>query len=81
MLDAREERNGTDHVLKIVADTIKILVATDSHVGYNERDAIRGDDSWKSFHEAMCLAKDQDVSIAFDVARFSLCAKKELRWI
>ncbi|MCJ1231886.1 meiotic recombination [Toensbergia leucococca] len=45
------------------ADTIRILVATDSHVGYNERDAIRGDDSWKSFHEVMCLAKEQDVDM------------------
>ncbi|KAI9845692.1 MAG: Double-strand break repair protein mre11a [Thelocarpon superellum] len=45
------------------ADTIRILVATDSHVGYNERDPIRGDDSWKSFHEVMCLAKEQDVDM------------------
>ncbi|KAL8714355.1 MAG: hypothetical protein Q9220_001688 [cf. Caloplaca sp. 1 TL-2023] len=45
------------------ADTIRILVATDSHVGYNERDHIRGDDSWKSFHEAMCLAKEHDVDM------------------
>jgi double-strand break repair protein MRE11 len=43
------------------ADTIRILVATDSHVGYEERDPIRKDDSWKSFHEVMCLAKTQDV--------------------
>ena len=45
------------------ADTIRILVATDSHVGYNERDHIRGDDSWKSFHEVMCLAREQDVDM------------------
>ncbi|MCJ1298662.1 meiotic recombination [Hypocenomyce scalaris] len=45
------------------ADTIRILVATDSHVGYNERDPIRGDDSWKSFHEVMCVAKEQDVDM------------------
>ncbi|KZF19486.1 DNA repair exonuclease [Xylona heveae TC161] len=45
------------------ADTIRILVSTDNHVGYNERDAIRGDDSWKSFHEVMCLAKDRDVDM------------------
>ncbi|KAF2145808.1 uncharacterized protein K452DRAFT_295373 [Aplosporella prunicola CBS 121167] len=45
------------------ADTIRILVATDSHVGYNERDAIRGDDSWRSFHEVMCLAKERDVDM------------------
>ncbi|CAF9935663.1 MAG: meiotic recombination [Alectoria fallacina] len=45
------------------ADTIRILVATDNHVGYAERDAIRGDDSWKSFHEVMCLAKERDVDM------------------
>ncbi|MCJ1463431.1 meiotic recombination [Pseudocyphellaria aurata] len=45
------------------ADTIRILVATDNHVGYNERDHIRGDDSWKSFHEVMCLAKEKDVDM------------------
>ncbi|KAL8987512.1 MAG: hypothetical protein Q9177_003282 [Variospora cf. flavescens] len=45
------------------SDTIRILVATDSHVGYNERDHIRGDDSWKSFHEVMCLAKERDVDM------------------
>ncbi|KAI4236172.1 MAG: hypothetical protein LQ352_008030 [Teloschistes flavicans] len=45
------------------ADSIRILVATDSHVGYNERDHIRGDDSWKSFHEVMGLAKERDVDM------------------
>ncbi|CAO2650317.1 Nn.00g016090.m01.CDS01 [Neocucurbitaria sp. VM-36] len=45
------------------ADTIRILVATDSHVGYNERDAERKDDSWKTFHEVMCLAKEHDVDM------------------
>lgn len=44
-------------------DTIRILVATDNHVGYNERDPIRGDDGWKSFHEVMCLAKERDVDM------------------
>lgn len=44
-------------------DTIRILIATDSHVGYNERDAIRGDDSWKTFHEVMTLAKKHDVDM------------------
>ncbi|KAJ5159411.1 Double-strand break repair protein mus-23 [Penicillium canariense] len=45
------------------AETIRILVSTDNHVGYNERDPIRGDDSWKSFHEVMCLAKEHDVDM------------------
>jgi double-strand break repair protein MRE11 len=45
------------------ADTIRILVATDSHVGYAEEDAHRKDDSWKTFHEVMCLAKEHDVDM------------------
>ena len=45
------------------AETIRILISTDNHVGYNERDPIRGDDSWKTFHEVMCLAKEQDVDM------------------
>ncbi|KAJ5714547.1 uncharacterized protein N7483_011728 [Penicillium malachiteum] len=45
------------------AETIRILISTDNHVGYNERDPIRGDDSWKTFHEIMCLAKEQDVDM------------------
>ena len=45
------------------ADTIRVLVSTDSHVGYNERDATRGEDSWKSFHEVLCLARERDVDM------------------
>ena len=47
----------------IAADTIRILVASDSHVGYCERDPTRGNDSWKSFHEVMCLAREKDVDM------------------
>jgi len=32
-------------------------------VGYAERDPERGDDSWKSFNEVMCLAKERDVDM------------------
>ena len=45
------------------ADTIRILIATDNHVGYNERDPIRGDDSWKTYHEIMVTAKERDVDM------------------
>lgn len=45
------------------ADTIRILVSTDNHVGYNEEDATRGDDSWKTFDEIMILAKERDVDM------------------
>ncbi|KAK9333498.1 Mre11 DNA-binding presumed domain-containing protein [Lipomyces starkeyi] len=44
-------------------NTIRILISSDNHVGYNERDPIRGDDSWKTFHEVMVLAKEQDVDM------------------
>ncbi|KAF2964021.1 hypothetical protein GQX73_g9559 [Xylaria multiplex] len=44
------------------ADTVRILVATDNHVGYEERDPIRKDDSWKTFDEIMNLAREEDIS-------------------
>ncbi|KAK7549389.1 double-strand break repair protein mus-23 [Phyllosticta citricarpa] len=56
----RDQSQGTDHH---DPDTIRMLVATDNHVGYHERDAIRGDDSWKSFHEIMTIAKERDVDM------------------
>ncbi|PTB63657.1 DNA repair exonuclease, partial [Trichoderma citrinoviride] len=45
------------------ADTIRILVATDNHVGYEERDAIRKDDSWRTFDEIMTIARSEDVDM------------------
>ncbi|KAK1761528.1 double-strand break repair protein mus-23 [Echria macrotheca] len=45
------------------ADTVRILVATDNHVGFEERDPIRKDDSWRTFDEIMRLAKTQDVDM------------------
>ena len=50
---------SAEHITE--ADTIRILVATDNHVGYGERDPIRKDDSWKSFDEILQLARKQDV--------------------
>ncbi|KAF9045420.1 Metallo-dependent phosphatase-like protein [Panaeolus papilionaceus] len=37
-------------------DTIRILLATDNHIGYNERDPIRGQDSINTFREILDLA-------------------------
>ncbi|KAK0668737.1 putative double-strand break repair protein mus-23 [Cercophora samala] len=44
-------------------DTIRVLVSTDNHVGYAERDPIRKDDSWRTFDEIMQIAKAQDVDM------------------
>ncbi|KAK4239242.1 double-strand break repair protein mus-23 [Achaetomium macrosporum] len=45
------------------ADTIRILVSTDNHVGFEERDPIRKDDSWRTFDEIMQLARKRDVDM------------------
>nr|POE74035.1 double-strand break repair protein mus-23 [Quercus suber] len=55
--DARRLNNIT------AANTIRILVSTDNHVGYGERDPKRGNDSWKTFNEVMALGKERDVDM------------------
>ncbi|KAF9078545.1 Mre11 DNA-binding presumed domain-containing protein [Rhodocollybia butyracea] len=42
-------------------DTFRILLATDNHIGYNERDPIRGQDSVNTFGEILQLAKKHQV--------------------
>ncbi|KAM4699523.1 double-strand break repair protein MRE11 isoform 2-T3 [Discoglossus pictus] len=42
-------------------DTFKILVATDIHLGYMEKDAVRGNDSFVTFDEILKLAQDNAV--------------------
>ncbi|KAH7882901.1 Metallo-dependent phosphatase-like protein [Phlebopus sp. FC_14] len=42
-------------------DTIRILLATDNHIGYLERDPIRGQDSINTFKEILQLAVKHDV--------------------
>lgn len=40
---------------------MKIMLATDNHIGYLERDPIRGQDSFDAFREILQLAKEQEV--------------------
>ncbi|EGO01009.1 hypothetical protein SERLA73DRAFT_167194 [Serpula lacrymans var. lacrymans S7.3] len=42
-------------------DTIRIMLATDNHIGYLERDPIRGQDSINTFREILQLAVKYDV--------------------
>ncbi|KAJ7320090.1 hypothetical protein JRQ81_019601 [Phrynocephalus forsythii] len=42
-------------------DTFKILVATDIHLGYLEKDAVRGNDTFVTFDEILKLAQDHEV--------------------
>ncbi|KAF9224725.1 DNA repair exonuclease [Gyrodon lividus] len=58
--------------------TIRILLATDNHIGYLERDPIRGQDSINTFKEILQLAVKHDVSQA-SVAVFILFLLSLLR--
>jgi len=42
-------------------DTIRVMLATDNHIGYMERDPIRGQDSIDTFKEVLQLAVKHDV--------------------
>ena len=44
-------------------DTIRILVSTDNHVGYEERDPVRKNDSANTFNEVLEIAKERDVDM------------------
>ncbi|KAF9917298.1 Double-strand break repair protein mre11a [Lobosporangium transversale] len=44
-------------------DTFSILVATDNHLGYLEKDPIRGDDSFAAFEEILALAAESEVDM------------------
>lgn len=62
-------------------DTLSILLTTDNHVGYLENDPIRGDDSWKTFHEVTTIAKEHDVDMIVqggDLFHVSKPSKKSL---
>jgi len=49
-------------VFLVPEDTISILLATDTHIGYLERDPVRGQDSINTFREILQLAVKNDVS-------------------
>lgn len=43
-------------------NTFKILVATDIHLGFMEKDAVRGNDTFVTFDEILRLAQENEVS-------------------
>lgn len=48
--------------IKVADDTIRIMLATDNHIGYMERDPVRGEDSINTFREILQLAVKHEVS-------------------
>jgi len=62
--DAEQQRTGekapafkTDLLRNDDPDVMRILISTDNHLGYAERDAVRGMDSFAAFEEVLYLAK------------------------
>ena len=45
-----------DHATDL-EDTLRILVSTDNHLGYEERDGVRGDDTFHTFAEVLRLVQ------------------------
>ena len=43
-------------------DTLRVMVATDTHLGFMERDPVRGTDSFAAFEESLFLAKKYKAS-------------------
>jgi len=43
------------------SDTLRVLVATDCHLGYMEKDEIRRHDSFKAFEEICSIAEEKQV--------------------
>ncbi|TDH74248.1 hypothetical protein CCR75_006698 [Bremia lactucae] len=45
------------------ADTLRVLLSTDNHLGYAEKDPVRGNDSFRSFREILQLAQRERVDL------------------
>lgn len=46
-------------------DTFKILVATDIHLGFMEKDAVRGNDTFVTLNEILKLALENEVRLGY----------------
>ena len=44
-------------------DVLSILIASDVHLGYGEKDPLRGDDSFNSFEEVLAIAIERQVDM------------------
>ncbi len=62
-------------------DTIKIMLATDNHIGYLERDPIRGQDSIEAFKEVLQLAVKHDVRRLYACPRCSYSNRVQVDFI
>lgn len=56
--DASDEESNRS----VDEETLRIMISTDNHLGYAEKDPIRGNDSFAAFEEVLVLAKYHNVS-------------------
>lgn len=55
---------GPDSAPESESDSIiKVLISTDNHLGYLEKDPVRGDDSFRAFEEVLHIAKANNVDM------------------
>lgn len=45
------------------SSTLRLLLSTDNHLGYAEKDPVRGDDSFRSFQEILKIAQGEAVDL------------------
>lgn len=55
-------------------DTFKILIATDIHLGYMEKDPVRGNDTFVTFNEILDHAQKNEVSTILIVRQWKACS-------
>jgi double-strand break repair protein MRE11 len=65
--DMQEEDEENDpskpYLEEVDENTLRILVSTDNHLGYAERDGVRGNDSFAALEEVLYLAKHYQVDL------------------
>lgn len=59
--EAVEEEQGDEH--GHLGEVMKILIATDIHLGYAEKDPVRAEDSFVTFDEILELGLEHDVDM------------------
>lgn len=62
-MDSQDPHEGNQEVKHNTPSTIKILIASDIHLGYLETDKERGNDSFIAFDEILEKALDQEVDM------------------
>jgi double-strand break repair protein MRE11 len=63
MSSEEEEIPPSPSIAEVDDDMLRVLVSTDNHLGYCERDPVRGLDSFAAFEEVLYLARQHKVSI------------------